>query len=106
MPVSAARAYAFRAGTISSTAVVMGDVSGAAQGFSAAELDVADVARIRCATNPIVFRYDGGVPTASVGHYLAANDETFVYGAENIRALQFIRAGGSDGSVSITLERY
>jgi hypothetical protein len=106
MAISTTLARSFKNGTISSTAVAMADIGGAAAGFSAADLAVADRVRITCTTQPINYRYDGGVPTASVGHNLAVGAQAIIEGNQNINNLQFIRATGSDGAVSITLEAF
>lgn len=98
--------FAFKNGTISSTAVAMGDIGGAGVGFAVADLDLADRARITCVTQAVSYRYDGGVPTAAGGHIVPINGETIIIGNQNIKNLQFIRAGGSDGAISITLEKY
>lgn len=99
MSISTTYAYQFANDTVSSTALTLLDI-----GFTQAEIDRASRARITCATQPVRYRYDGGVPTASVGHYMAVNAETLIIGNPNIAALQFIRATGSDGEVAITLE--
>lgn len=104
MSTNAPVAYAFRTGTISSTAVSMNDIGGVGLGFTEAELSRAEVARITVASNPLQLRYDSGVPTATVGHYIATNGQMIVEGNENINRLQYIRATGSDAVVSITLE--
>lgn len=97
-------AYAFKTGTISSSVVAMADIGGVGSGFSQDELNEADQARVSCATESIRYRYDGGDPSATVGHLIAANGEVIIQGANNIARLKFIRTG-SDGVVSITLEQ-
>jgi hypothetical protein len=106
MAISATLARAFKTGTISSTAVAMADIGGAGSGFSTADLGIADRVRITCTGNAVRYRYDGSAPTASVGHNLAVDGQAIIEGNENINNLQFIRATGSDGAVSITLEAY
>jgi hypothetical protein len=101
MPISTTTAYAYDSATVSSTAMTM-----TAIGFSAANIDTADRALISVDTQPVRFRYDGGVPTAAEGHYLESGDTHMIEGNQNIRNLQLIRATGTDGFVAITLETY
>lgn len=105
MALSTTIARSHKGGTISSTAVAMADIGGVGSGFAAADLAVADRVRITCATQPIAYRYDGGVPTAS-SHYLAVGSSVIIEGNQNINNLQFIRATGTDGAVAITLESF
>jgi hypothetical protein len=50
--------------------------------------------------------WDGTTPTAALGRPLAAGATVEVVGNANVQALQMIRSGGSDATVSITLEKY
>jgi len=45
-------------------------------------------------------------PTATVGLYFPAGGTVTVAGNDNVQAVKLIRQGGSDATVSITLERY
>lgn len=54
---------------------------------------------------PCRFRWDGGTPTASVGHKLAAGETIVITGLENIRNFKIIREGASDSNVAVTYER-
>jgi hypothetical protein len=101
MAISTTVAYAYNSATISSTAQDMSDV-----GFTDAEIERADVAYVTVDTQALRYRYDGGVPTAADGHQLDAGDKWLLVGNQNIRNLQFIRAGASDGFVAITLESF
>ena len=101
MAISTTTAVAYDDATVSNTALTM-----TAIGFSAANIDKADKAVISADAQPVRFRYDGGVPTAAVGLYLAVGDKWVVEGNQNIRNLQFIRATGTDGFVAITLESF
>jgi len=100
MAIHTTTAFAFGSGSVSTTALALADLTGLSDELVAQ----ADRARITVATNPVRYRYDGGAPTATIGHYLAANEETEIVGRQNIANLRFIRAGGSDGVVSVTLE--
>lgn len=100
MAIHTTTAFAFGSGSVSTTALALADLTGLSDELVAQ----ADRARITVATNPVRYRYDGGAPTATVGHYLAADGETEIVGRKNIANLRFIRVGGSDGVVSATLE--
>lgn len=95
-------AYAFGTRAISTTVIPLASVTG----LSADLVKQADRARITVATDAIRYRYDGGDPSATVGHYLPANGETVIEGQENIARLRFIRAGSSDATLSVTLEKF
>jgi hypothetical protein len=101
MAISTTAAYAYNSATVSSTAQTLTDV-----GFSAAEIERADVAYITVDTQALRYRYDSGAPTAADGHLLDAGDKWLLVGNQNIRNLQLIRAGSSDGFVAITLESF
>jgi hypothetical protein len=101
MPISTSTAFAYNSATISTTAQDVSDV-----GFTDAQIDRADVAYITVDTQAVRFRYDGSAPTAAEGHQLDAGDKWLLVGNQNIRNLQFIRAGASDGFVAITLESF
>lgn len=93
-------AVAFGSGTVSTTAVALASLSG----LSAELVERASRARITCNANSVAYRYDGGAPTASAGHVIAANGEALIEGGNNVRNVQLIRVGGSDAVVSVTLE--
>lgn len=99
--ISTTKASAHASATIGNTAVPIEDASL----FTALQLSTAERARITCLTQPIAFRYDGGTVTAN-GHYMAVGAEVEIIGNVNIKNLQFIRASGSDGRVTITLESF
>lgn len=50
------------------------------------------------------FRFDGGDPTASVGHYLEDGQNLEIHGKENLANLKFIRVT-TDAKVSCTYAR-
>lgn len=102
---SSPRPVAFGSATVSNAAKA---ISHEDFGFSAAQLAEANRAVISAHAQPIHFRYDGGAPTATIGHH--ADDSTenaprVVLGNANVQALQFIREGGTDSVVSVTLEK-
>lgn len=101
MPMSTTHADSFVAAAVSNTALTM-----LTFGFTQAQINAAERARITCASNAVRYRYDGVAPDASTGHLLAVSSETIIEGNINISQLQFIRATGSDGALSITLEKY
>lgn len=53
-------------------------------------------------TNSIRVRWDGTVPTATVGHLLTAGSSLTLYGEQNCSRLSMIRAS-ADATVMITL---
>lgn len=61
-------------------------------------------ARITCNAQAIRYRYDGGDPTASLGHRLAPEETVVLEGYKAISQLKMIREGGSDANVFITYE--
>jgi len=87
--------------TISTSAVA---ISASAFGFSSTEINAAQSAIVSCINNPVMLSYDGVAVTAADGTPLAPNAVVEVLGAINIRNLQFIRQGGTDGIVTIVLE--
>jgi len=48
------------------------------------------------------FRFDGGQPTASDGHYLVAGDALVISGYQAMLKLQAIRTGETDGTLRVT----
>lgn len=102
MTIQATDAFAFGSGTVSTTALSLVDLSGLTTG----DVEAAGRARITVAGNPVRYRYDGTAPTAAVGHYLAANGEVILVGRPNLERLSFIRAGGADAELSVTLEAF
>lgn len=98
--VAGRSAFQFKTVAVAGTAVDMR----VSLGFTQTELDSAYHARITAGAQPIRFRYDGTAPTAAIGHYLAANTETEVFGSDNITNLQFI-AVSTSSDVFVTLER-
>lgn len=102
MPMNAPKAIICKTGTISSTAKGLVDTE---FGFTAAQIDAASRARISVDTQPARYTYDGvTTPTANVGHIAPVNVTFFIEGNLNLQKLKFIRQGGSDAIVSVTLE--
>ena len=99
MSLNTTEAIAHKTATVSNTALTLVGLT-----FTQAQVDRASRARITCDTQAIRYTYDGTVPTASIGHHLAVGAQTEVTGMANIARLQFIRAGGSDGTAAVTLE--
>lgn len=56
-------------------------------------------------TQDIVVSWDGTDPTATLGLPLAAGSSLEVYGNVNIQNLKMIRAGISDATVTVILEK-
>lgn len=96
-------AYAFKKGTVSSSALVLTSVGIA---FSAAEVAAADEALITVETNPLRYTIDGTAPTSTDGHPVAAAASFVVSGRRDIGNLKLIRSGASDATVHITLRKW
>lgn len=96
-------AYRTKSATISSTAVA---ISAAGWSWTAGDLAAADRAVITAHGQPAVVTWDGTTPTATLGMDLAAGATVVVSGNKNVQAVQLIRQGGSDATVSVTLEKY
>ena len=101
--VQAPVAYRTKAATISSAAVA---ISAAGWSWTAGDVAAADRAVITVHTQPVVMTWDGTTPTATLGMYLPAGATVVVSGNKNVQAVQLIRQGGSDATVSVTLEKY
>lgn len=101
--LQAARGYQTKAATISTAAVA---ISAGGWSWTAGYLALADHAVITAHTNGVTLTWDGTTPTATLGRALAAGATITVQGNANVQALQFIRSGGSDAVVSVTLEKY
>lgn len=102
MALVAPTAYASAGGTVSSTALAL---TAAPFSFSQPNLDAADQMRVTCTGQAVAFRYDGSVAVAA-SHIIPVNGEVIIRGNQNIQQFQIIRAGGSDGTVYITLEKF
>lgn len=88
--------------TVSTTAVPITD---AGFGFTANELATATRAVISSHSASAHMRWDGGAPTATVGHHLGeATRPQVVWGKATIGNLQFIREGSQNVQVTVTLE--
>lgn len=101
--LQAPTAYQTKAATISSAAVA---ISAAGWSWTAGNLALADQAVITAHSQPVCMTWDGTTPTATVGMYIPAGGTVTVVGNDNVQAVKLIRQGGSDATVSITLERY
>jgi hypothetical protein len=91
-------AFADGGDTVSSSAIDLEDI-----GFTTAQIDQANRAWISVSGEPVRYRYTGTAPTASVGHYIAADTTIEIAGNSNLRQLQFI-AVSADAAIWITLE--
>ena len=96
-------AFRTKAATISSIAVA---ISAAGWSWTAGDLAAADVAHVSAIAQGVSMTWDGTTPTATLGMPIPAGSTVAVEGNANIQAIQVIRSGGSDATVSITLERY
>lgn len=96
----ALRAADFEALTVSTAAVPLTP----AKLDGANLLDSARVVRITVEAQPIRYRTDGTVPTATVGHLAAAGDVLWLYGSE-LAQFSAIRSGASDATLHATFYR-
>ncbi|MBZ0289988.1 MAG: hypothetical protein K8I30_20355 [Anaerolineae bacterium] len=102
MPMSTPVGFASAGGTVSSTSLALTD---APFSFTQEQLDQADQIRITCSTQAIAYRYDG-TDAVAVSHVIPVGGETVIRGNQNINQLRVIRAGGSDGALYVTLEKF
>lgn len=102
MSVQAGTPITFGEGTVSDTALALTDIGD----ITAAQLDKADRVRLTVNSNAIHYRYDGGDPTTTSGHYVGTNATFVIDGHANLQALRLIRSGSSDATVAVTLERF
>lgn len=87
--------------TISTTVLAVADDFG----FSTAELEEANRAIICGHTQNTMYTWDGTDPTATLGSRLGNGNQHQINGNVNLNNLKFIRQGGSDGDVTIVLEK-
>jgi hypothetical protein len=103
MAVQAKRAYRTKAATISSAAVA---ISAAGWSWTAGDLAAADAAVVSAIGNGVSLTWDGTTPTSTLGMPVPAGSTVTVEGNGNVQALQLIRSGSGDATVSITLEKF
>lgn len=96
------KGYATGNVTVSTSAIT---VSNTGFGWGSSDIADADVAYVSAHTAAVTVRWDGTSPTATLGLPLPANSTIKVEGNRNVRNLRFIRSGGSDAVVSVTLEK-
>lgn len=73
-------------------------------GFGAGNLASAKAAVITARTGGVMLTWDGTTPTATLGHYLGANQTLVVFGNANVQNLKLIREASTSADVTITLE--
>lgn len=73
--------------------------------FTAGNVAKAAKAIVTCRTGGLMVTFDGTDPTATNGHYYAANTTFEVYGNARIAAMKFLREAGTDAVTTITLEK-
>ena len=100
MTVETTRPTQEAAATVGVTAVAITDVS---FGWDAGRVEAAQRAVVSASAG-IRYWYGGATPTATQGHPISADGSRMFVGNGSIKDLQFIRTGGSDAIVSITLE--
>lgn len=72
--------------------------------YAPAGSDRAEKALITCETADIRYRYDGGDPTASLGHLLTDGNYIVLNGINQISMFKMIRVS-SDATVHVSYER-
>lgn len=97
------RAYQTKTITVSNSAITM---AAAGWSWTTGYVALADQAVVTAHTQPVCMTWDGTTPTATCGMYLATGATVTIKGAQNVGNIQLIRQGGSDATVSITLEKY
>lgn len=95
--------YQTKAATISNSAV---PITAAGWSWTAGYVALAEQCVITAHTNPICITWDGTTPTSTTGLYVGAFSSVTLKGNVNVCALQMIRAGSGDATVSITLEKF
>ncbi len=91
---------ATKSATISNTAKAIGHAD---FGWGAQDLAKANAAWIS-ASQGVRYTFDGATdPTATLGHPIAADGTNYIPDARLVRDLRFIRTGGSDAVVTISL---
>lgn len=88
-------AFRFDTVVVDNTATSLTTASGDLHGFRAV---------ITCEDAQVRFRYDGGDPSATVGHLLNIGDQLILEGRSNIINFKAIRTGGVNGTLLVTLE--
>ena len=61
---------------------------------------------ISCETAQCRYRYDGGAPTATVGHLLNIGDLIIFEGRANVANFRAIRTGGTSAVLQVTIETF
>lgn len=94
--------FAFETITVSTTALGFTEAT-----YKPSTGAPAQRAFVSCQTSPIRYRYEGGTPTASVGHYKTAGQDFTVNSAYAVRTFRMIRdtTASSDATCTVTYER-
>ena len=94
--------FAFEALTIDNT---VGGIGFTTATFNPAGGPGATAALVTTEVAQVRYRYDGGAPTATVGHLLEIGDRLKLEGSENLNRFRAIRTGASSGTLTCTFER-
>jgi hypothetical protein len=73
-------------------------------GLTQAQVNQATKATVTAGANPIRYLLSGETPTATFGHYVAANGTEEIEGREDIYHLKLIAVGG-DSLITVSLHR-
>ncbi len=88
--------YDFEKITVSTTALGLTSAKVEGSGGSPAQK-----ANIVVSDADIMYREDGGTPTATTGSWVAAGQELILHETNNIRNFKAIRKDGTDATISI-----
>jgi len=81
-------------------------ISHADFGWATGDLEKSTGAWISASSAGVRYTFDGETdPTATVGHPIAADGTVYIPDGRLVRALRFIRTGGSDAIVTVSLLR-
>jgi hypothetical protein len=86
--------------TVSSTALALADFTG----ITAANVDASSRLWLTVNSGSVRLYYGGTTPTTSAGHLVISGSDLLLSGSEVLAQFQVIRDGGSDATVTVTLE--
>lgn len=94
-----AKSVKMKSATISNAAKA---ISHADFSWATGDLDKCSAAWIS-STQGVRYTFDGTDPTTTLGHPIAADGTVYIPDARLIRSIKFIRTGGSDAVVTVSL---
>jgi len=103
LAISYGSAIAFEFGTVSSTVQTLGSL-----GFTSAQVDQASRLFLTVNSGGLLYRYDGGVPTSTVGllcNSTIGDGIIELFGHSRIELFEFIRSGTTDATIAVMLDQ-